>query len=208
MAETLSLMEFLQALMGDAELRSAFAHDPQGTLVEHGLADLSPADVHDAIVLVQDTQTVDFALGTAAYPPPPPIEDAGPEEAVAYLGRYLGQDTTSASQAWDDVDPDADLAAPPVPPDAGGPHTPSGPTDPSFGAGEVDPATTPDHAWEPVDVWGDSWPEPDRGGGHAFDVDPPMVDDLADEPGDDLDDVDDAADHGPADGRHPLGGDA
>ena len=198
MAETLSLMEFLQALMGDAELRSTFTHDPQGTLVEHGLADLSPADVHDAIVLVQDTQTVDFALGPAVYAPPPPIEDAGHEEAVAYLGRYLGQDTTSEPEGWDDVDPDADFAAL-APPDASGPHTPPGPTDPSFGVGEVDPATTSDRAWEPVDVWGDSWPEPDHNGGLAFDVYPPMVDDLADEPGDDLDDVDDTADHGPGD---------
>jgi len=46
MAETLSLMEFLQALLGDAELRGDFGDDPQGTLAAHGLADLTPDDVH------------------------------------------------------------------------------------------------------------------------------------------------------------------
>ena len=62
MAETLSLMEFLQALLADAELRGDFGEDPQGTLAAHGLADLTPDDVHDALVLVQDNQTVDYSL--------------------------------------------------------------------------------------------------------------------------------------------------
>src|SRR4051794_4271844 len=72
MAETLSLMEFLQALLADAGLRGDFGDDPQGTLAAHGLADLTPADVHDALVLVQDTQTVDYSLDAATAPPAPP----------------------------------------------------------------------------------------------------------------------------------------
>jgi hypothetical protein len=90
MAETLSLMEFLQALLTDTRLRGAFGDDPQGTLAAHGLADLTPADVHDALVLVQDTQTVDYSLDAAgAAPPPPPPAGDGHEAAVEYLTRYL-----------------------------------------------------------------------------------------------------------------------
>jgi len=90
MAETLSLMEFLQALLTDAGTRGAFTDDPQGALAAHGLADLTPADVHDALVFVQDTQTVDYSLDAAnAAPPPPPPAGDGHEAAVEYLARYL-----------------------------------------------------------------------------------------------------------------------
>jgi hypothetical protein len=110
MAETLSLMEFLQALLADAELRGSFGDDPHGTLVSHGLAELSPADVHDALVLVQDSQTVDFTLdpaGTPAPPPPPPAGDDH-EAAVEYLARYLADPRpTAADETWADLDPDA-----------------------------------------------------------------------------------------------------
>jgi len=131
MAETLSLMEFLQALLTDAELRSGFGHDPQGTLADHGLADLSPADVHDALVLVQDNQTVDFSLdpaGTPAPPPPPPAGD-GHEAAVEYLARYLADPQQPApAEPWADVDPDAAEA-----PASGTPHD-AAPG--AFGAGD------------------------------------------------------------------------
>jgi hypothetical protein len=89
MGETLSLMEFLQALLADTGLRGAFCDDPRGTLAAHGLADLSPADVHDALVLVQDTQTVDYSVDTATAPPPPPPAGDGHGAAVEYLARYL-----------------------------------------------------------------------------------------------------------------------
>ena len=125
MAETLSLMEFLQALHADAELRSSFAQDPQGTLAGHGLSDLSPADVHDALVLVQDNQTVDFTLD-AAPPPPPPAGD-GHEAAVEYLARYLDDPQPAAtSDPWADVDPDVAVIIP---------AAPEAPLD-TFGAGE------------------------------------------------------------------------
>jgi hypothetical protein len=125
MAETLSLMEFLQALHADAELRSSFAQDPQGTLAGHGLSDLSPADVHDALVLVQDNQTVDFTLD-AAPPPPPPAGD-GHEAAVEYLARYLDDPQPAASaDPWADLDPDAAVITP---------AAPEAPLD-AFGAGE------------------------------------------------------------------------
>jgi hypothetical protein len=111
MAETLSLMEFLQALLTDAGLRGAFGDDPQGTLTAHGLGDLTPADVHDALVLVQDTQTVDYSVDAASAPPPPPPAGDGHEAAVEYLARYLaGAQEADPAERW--TDPDDDLGAP------------------------------------------------------------------------------------------------
>jgi hypothetical protein len=105
MAETLSLMEFLQALLTDTGLRGAFGNDPQGTLADHGLADLTPADVHDALVLVQDTQTVDYSLDAASTAPPPPPAGDGHEAAVEYLTRYLaGPEQTDPASQWTDPD--------------------------------------------------------------------------------------------------------
>jgi hypothetical protein len=83
--ETVSLMEFVKLLLSDDAERAHFAVDPDATLSEHGLGDLSPADVHDAVVLVQDTLTVDWAqaYGTGAgvghAPVPEPAAAPGPE---------------------------------------------------------------------------------------------------------------------------------
>ncbi|TQM35883.1 IniB N-terminal domain-containing protein [Pseudonocardia cypriaca] len=110
MAETLSLMEFLQALLADDGLRGAFGDDPQGTLTAHGLADLTPADVHDALVLVQDTQTVDYySLDAATAPPPPPPTGDGHEAAVEYLARYLaGPHQVDPAEGWAEPDVSSD----------------------------------------------------------------------------------------------------
>jgi hypothetical protein len=74
-------MEFVKLLLSDDAERAHFAVDPDASLSEHGLGDLSPADVHDAVVLVQDTLTVDWAqaYGTGAGVGHPPV----PEPAAA-----------------------------------------------------------------------------------------------------------------------------
>ena len=77
MAETVSLLEFLQRLLFDDELRQDFSEDPEGTLAEHGLENLSPDDVHDALVRVEDNQTADVSRdyntgGNAAHENRPP----------------------------------------------------------------------------------------------------------------------------------------
>ncbi len=61
MAENLSILEFLQKMIDDVGLRDWFARDPQGALENHGLRDVSPEDVRDAIVLADDSQTADFS---------------------------------------------------------------------------------------------------------------------------------------------------
>jgi hypothetical protein len=129
MAERLSLLEFLGALHSDGELRAGFVADPGGTLADHGLGELSPADVHDAIVLVEDTQTADYTrdhLGGEAglLPPPPPAPDDGDHvAAVEYLNDYLTRGADGAPEhqlgrGGDDFDQwfDADAPGPAGPP--------------------------------------------------------------------------------------------
>ncbi len=82
MSEAVSLMEFVKLLLGSDAERAHFAADPQTTLQQHGLGDLSPADVHDAVLLVQDTLTVDWsqAYGAGAGAAHvAPVEHAAPE---------------------------------------------------------------------------------------------------------------------------------
>jgi hypothetical protein len=99
MAETLSLMEFLQALLADNGLRGAFRDDPQGTLTAHGLADLTPADVHDALVLVQDTQTdpADGWTEPDVSSDHPPLGGFGAGDDAAY---GAGSDLAADDGAW------------------------------------------------------------------------------------------------------------
>ena len=62
MAETLSLLEFIQKLF---PTRTACATvsptNPEQALAHNGLADLTEDDVHDALVLADDSQTADFS---------------------------------------------------------------------------------------------------------------------------------------------------
>jgi hypothetical protein len=87
MSEPPSLLEFLQGLLTDDEMRDGFLADPHRTLADHGLAHLSPADVHDALVLVEDTQTADYGHGATVMPLAPPPD--GHTDTVGYLRGYL-----------------------------------------------------------------------------------------------------------------------
>jgi hypothetical protein len=80
-SEAVSLMEFVKLLLSEEAERAHFAADPDGTLARHGLGELSPADVHDAVGFVADTLTVDWAQAygsgaghtPSAEPTPPSI---------------------------------------------------------------------------------------------------------------------------------------
>ncbi len=61
MAESLSILEFLQKMIDNTGLRDWFARDPQAALAHYNLQDVSPEDVRDAIVLADDSQTADFS---------------------------------------------------------------------------------------------------------------------------------------------------
>lgn len=119
--EPVSLMEFLQELVSDPGMRAGFLADPHGTLAGHGLAHLSPADVHDALVLVEDTRTTEFdpygGLATGFGPPPMPAE-GDHADAVQYLSGYLAGTSAPATGPDPFADPgfgedvDADLPSP------------------------------------------------------------------------------------------------
>jgi hypothetical protein len=62
MAETLSLLEFIQKLFSNEDgVRDLFRENPDQTLADNGLADLTEDDVQDSLVLVDDSQTADFS---------------------------------------------------------------------------------------------------------------------------------------------------
>jgi hypothetical protein len=99
MAEPMTLFEFLRDLLANEQSRDAYAQDPGAALRNYGLDNLSPADVRDALVLIEDNQTADFdrAYGTghndtqfASLPPVPLHYDGGDHDAaVDYLSRYI-----------------------------------------------------------------------------------------------------------------------
>jgi hypothetical protein len=118
-AQALSLLDFLRGLQTDEAFRSAFTADPGATLTEHGLGDLSPYDVHDALVLMEDTETAEFShdiTGAAAHMTPPPPN--GSSDAHRYLSAYLASTSSEADAPavddWDaeHPDPEADLEPP------------------------------------------------------------------------------------------------
>ncbi|MBN9097998.1 MULTISPECIES: IniB N-terminal domain-containing protein [unclassified Pseudonocardia] len=100
MAESMSLMEFIQKLFTDGDLRALFNSDPQAVMSDYGLSSLSPDDVCDALVLAQDNQTADFSRdyntggNHIQLPPAPPAPRPEPgesehEAAVRYLNTYV-----------------------------------------------------------------------------------------------------------------------
>lgn len=116
MAQALSLLDFLRGLQTDETFRSVFTADPGATLAEHGLGDLSPYDVHDALVLMEDTETAEFSrdfTGAAAHLTPPPPN--GSSDAHQYLSAYLASTSSEADAPvvddWgaEHLDPEADL---------------------------------------------------------------------------------------------------
>jgi hypothetical protein len=102
-AESLSILEFLQKMIDDVGLRDWFADKPQEALAHYGLRDISPEDVRDAIVLADDSQTADFSrsvdngfhgtVGAAAAHHSGGHNDGGHSEghreAVEHLSRYV-----------------------------------------------------------------------------------------------------------------------
>jgi len=104
MSEPLSLLEFAQRLASDGDLRGDFAADPHGVLADHGLDGLPPQDVHDALVLVEDTRTLEY--DPEHVPDPATFDVAGPDALVHYLTGYAG---LPADHTGFDVDGSGDI---------------------------------------------------------------------------------------------------
>jgi hypothetical protein len=91
--ETLSLLEFIQKLITDADLRQLFNDDPEQALADNGLEDVTEADVNDALVLIDDSQTADFSRDYSSSP------------SIDFSGSNIGSRNTSND---DDDDSDGD----------------------------------------------------------------------------------------------------
>lgn len=94
-------MEFVKLLVHSDHERASFAADPDGALSHHGLSNLSPADVHDAVLLVQDTLTVDwsqaYGAGAGAAHTAPVADPAAPDT----IGWFLPDEPEpGAGQTW------------------------------------------------------------------------------------------------------------
>jgi hypothetical protein len=102
MTTSTSLLDLLFNLFRDPEAKAAFKDDPNGYLANCGA--ISPDDVRDALVLLQDDQEADLdreytsgashtsGHGHIAPPPPAPEKDNGEsdhEAAVRYLNTYV-----------------------------------------------------------------------------------------------------------------------
>ncbi|MCF7552032.1 hypothetical protein [Pseudonocardia sp. WMMC193] len=100
----MTLLDFLLALLGDSPedlaLQQDFADNPVATLQALDLGDLTAEDVHDALVLVQDNQTVEFGDtdyntgGNTIVGGPVPAfahHEAAPEghSAIEYIQTYV-----------------------------------------------------------------------------------------------------------------------
>jgi hypothetical protein len=93
---TTSLIELLLNLLRDP---SAYREDPEGFLASCG--DVSPEDIREALILLQDRQDADFSRDyntggnhVVHVPPPPPVPASHPgesdhEAAVRYLDTYV-----------------------------------------------------------------------------------------------------------------------
>ena len=98
MAQPMTLLEFLRELMTNEQARDLYAANPEATLSQYGLDNLSPADVHDALVLIEDNETAQYTAGhfdaQFATPPPVPMSYTGSEHeaAVEYINRYVSND--------------------------------------------------------------------------------------------------------------------
>ena len=103
MAESLSILEFLQKMIDDVGLRDWFADEPAAGAGALRAPDSRPRTSRDAIVLVDDSQTADFSrnfdtgfhgtLGATAARALRRTTTAatatGHQEAVEHLSRYV-----------------------------------------------------------------------------------------------------------------------
>ena len=102
MTTSTSLLDLLLNLFRDPEAMAAFKDDPNGYLAPCG--DISPDDVHDALMLLNDNQDADFdreyntgaghTSGHGHVPPPPPAPEkhegeSDHEATVRYLNTYI-----------------------------------------------------------------------------------------------------------------------
>jgi hypothetical protein len=99
MTASTSLIQMILQLLSNPSELAAFKDDPEGYLDACGAGDVTPADIHDALVLADD-QDGDFSRhydtggNHIQLPPAPPVPHPHPgesehEAAVRYLNTYV-----------------------------------------------------------------------------------------------------------------------
>jgi hypothetical protein len=92
-ADGLPLLDLVRTLLGGGAATRVYLTDPSSAFAQAGLSHLSLEDVHDAVTLVEDTRTVDYAAARIddAEPdlPAMPLGDGGATDAADFLAEYL-----------------------------------------------------------------------------------------------------------------------
>ncbi len=91
MTASTSLIEMILNLLKNPSELAAFQQDPDSYLSACGAGDITPADIHDAVVLADDTPSHGHHV---QLPPAPPVPHPHPgesdhEAAVRYLNTYV-----------------------------------------------------------------------------------------------------------------------
>jgi hypothetical protein len=98
MTTSTSLLELLLNLLRDPNSLAAYRDDPEGFLASCG--DVSPEDIREALILLQDNQDADFGrehntggnhihVPAPADPPAPEPGESNQEAAIKYLNTYI-----------------------------------------------------------------------------------------------------------------------
>jgi hypothetical protein len=98
MTTSTSLLELLLNLLRDPSALAAYRDDPEGFLSSCG--DVSPEDIREALILLQDNQDADFGrdyntggnhihVPPPADPPAPEPGESNQEAAIKYLNTYI-----------------------------------------------------------------------------------------------------------------------
>lgn len=105
MATTTSLLDWILSLLRDPAQQAAFQADPASYASDHGFADVSAADVHDALCLAGDNQSQNYRGehdGNVHYPPPHHYEHG--ESATHYLNSYITNNYTAIDERSTNID--------------------------------------------------------------------------------------------------------
>ena len=94
-----SLIQFILDLLRDPEKMQDFKDDPKGVMTACGLQNVTPEQVHDAVVMASDSDDVSFdrdyntggnhVAGASVPPPPPPAPSGDHDAGVKYLDKYI-----------------------------------------------------------------------------------------------------------------------
>ncbi|WP_028923391.1 IniB N-terminal domain-containing protein [Pseudonocardia acaciae] len=103
-----TLLDWIMSLLRDPEARADFQADPQGYAADNGLANLSAADVHDALTLIADNQSAGYdhrhGGDNGVHYPPPRHPDHNDGDGASYLNNYVTNNYTTIEDHSTNID--------------------------------------------------------------------------------------------------------